>query len=145
MTDPGPASGRALRDRWDTACADALAIVDAAIAQAGARGDEGVRRHLRTGRTALESLRRSVDARRSLPGTRAPGLLAPDIPADLGRPPYADALDALGRVQRLFEEGLHEPGWQWSRDGFPPDWPSSAADRLRAGLVFRAHRRAEAR
>lgn len=107
--------------------------------------NEGVRRHPRTGRTALESLRRSVDARRSLPGTRAPALLAPDIPADLGRPPHTDALEALGRVQRLFDERLHGPGWQWTRDGFPPDWPGSAADRLRAGLLFKAHRRAAPR
>ena len=83
----------------------------------------------------LATLQAAVDGKRRKPGTGSSGLFY-DVPPDLQLPEYEPSLAALEEVQRLFDHDLDiRSGWNWA-DGFPPDWPASAEDRLRAVVTW---------
>ena len=84
----------------------------------------------------MRSLQSAADGRRYLPRQIASGILH-DIPPDMAEPRYAEAMAALSRVNQLWNGGLGAPDWDWSR-GYPPGWPTSVMDRVKAGIFYRA-------
>jgi hypothetical protein len=128
MTDA--IDGRALRARWDAASDHGAAVLGRQRALAEERGDRHVAWYLGTALAHLVQLRNSVDARRSRPGSKAPGLMH-DAPEDLWHEPYTESGRTLEELTALWQDGLGASGWDWSK-GFPPGWPTSLRDRLRA-------------
>jgi hypothetical protein len=122
--------GRALREHWDATTTAAAGDVRRALRLAEERGDGHVVRYLTTALSHLVRLQLTVDAQRTRPGERAPGLVY-DAPDELWEPPYVAAGQALDTVTRLFTGGLGATGWDWSQ-GFPPGWPTSLGDRVRS-------------
>jgi hypothetical protein len=121
---------RVLRERWDTACLEGADVLRRYIVLAEERDDGYLERYLTVALEHLLVLRVSVDGRRVRPGQVAPGLIH-DAPDDLWYEPYTEAGETLSTLTDLFAGGLGASGWDWSQ-GFPPDWPTSLGDRLRA-------------
>jgi hypothetical protein len=125
-------SGPALRAGWDATCDRALALLDAACATTPGH----LLTFLKQQRSSVRSIKADVDGRRRIPSpTLGIGILR-DIPPQLDQPQYVEMMDALQAVRDLWNAQLGAAGWDWSK-GYPPDWPSSFRDRLRAGLVYR--------
>jgi hypothetical protein len=122
--------GRVLREQWDTACLEGADVLRRYIGLARERDKEHLERYLTVALGKLLTLRVSVDGRRVRPGQVAPGLIY-DAPEDLWHEPYTEAGETLSALTDLFANGLGATGWDWSK-GFPPGWPTSIGDRLRA-------------
>lgn len=82
----------------------------------------------------LAVLKAVVDGRRRRPGDGATGLFH-DLPPDVQAEAHRTSISALEEVYRLFHHGLDAEGWDWSR-GYPPGWPTSLKDRIRARVVW---------
>ena len=80
----------------------------------------------------LAVIRAAVNGKRYIPGSVGSGLIH-DVPPNVQEPLYSAAFDALAEVDRLYYGGLGADGWDWAR-GFPPGWPASIRDRIRAYL-----------
>lgn len=134
-TTAGAVDGRALRAGWDAACEEGANVLLRYRDLARERDEPWVAKYLTTAVSQLEFLRRTVDARFNRPGTHAPGLIV-DAPIQLWHDPYKEAGATLAALTDLYaENGLGAPDWDWSR-GYPPGWPTSLRDRLRAYAPF---------
>lgn len=122
--------GREIRARWDAACNEGRIVLLQYRDLARERGDVWPAKYLTRCVTQLEVLRRVVDGRRYRPGTIAPGLVH-DAPDQLWYEPYREAGATLDSLTQLYASGLGAPDWDWSR-GYPPGWPTSLLDRIRA-------------
>jgi hypothetical protein len=130
---PESVDAATVRRRWDAACDVAQRQLRATREEARSRGERDyLIRWLTQSIAQLNVIRCGVDGKRYVPGSVASGLFH-DVPADIQEPLYADAVVALEEVDRLFHSGLDAMGWDWS-EGFPPGWPASLVDRLRAYL-----------
>lgn len=118
------------RQRWDQACSTADAALRTARDRAKEAGVDWLVRWFTLTIGQLASLQAAVDGKRRIPGQGASGLLH-DVPVDLQDAAYRSVMTALEEVERLDDHGLDLQGWDWSR-GFPPDWPVSVKDRLKA-------------
>ena len=131
----GEGVGQLARQRWDQACSRADLALREARTAASAAGVDWLVRWFTTEISQLATLQAAVDGKRRKPGTGSSGLIY-DFPPDLQLPEYEPSLAALAEVQRLFDRDLDiSSGWNWA-DGFPPDWPASAKDRLRAVITW---------
>jgi hypothetical protein len=119
-----------LRRRWDDACDRADREVRRARESATAAGETWMVEWLTIELDQLASLQATVNGRGRRPGTGGSDLFY-DFPPDLQAPPYAAAMQALETVNGMFYNGLDAQAWDWS-GGFPPNWPMSFKDRLRA-------------
>jgi len=129
--------GSRLRADWDEVCNEAIATVRAAVKQAEADDQpDFVVSYLRRQASSVQEMRAAADGRRRIPGEVGFGILR-DIPPELAEPRYADAVEALSRAHELWRNRLGAPEWDWSR-GYPPDWPMSFGDRVKAGLFYSA-------
>ena len=125
-----------MRRSWDQACDRALVVLRRDRDQARARGDDWVAKYLANAVGQVQLIRAMVDGRRIRPGLAASGFVR-DAPPDLGAPPYEESGRALSELSRMWESGLGAAGWDW-RAGFPPGWPTSLGDRVRAWLGVRS-------
>lgn len=130
----GAVDGRQLRQQWDATCHRVAAVVAAAAEHARQAGVPHVETYLRAQVAAIRGLRALADGRRAIPGSVGSGLLH-DIPPELAEPPYGEAKAELDRLREIWDHGLGSD-WDWAH-GFPPGWPTSMADRLRAGIFYR--------
>ena len=124
--------GAAVRRTWDAACA----LAQSALRDARDAAEESwITRWLTVEIGQLTVLQAMVDGKRLQPGSTASGLFY-DVPPDLQADAYAEAMAAVSEVDRLYRSGLDAGRWDWTR-GFPPGWPASLKDRIRAYLPTR--------
>ena len=126
--------GGAARQRWDAACSLADKLLREGRTLAKADGQEWLASWFTTEIGQLAILQFGVDGKRRIPGRISTGLFY-DLPVQLQFMPYQSCMAALDEVQRLYDEGMDVPDWDWA-GGFPPGWPASPKDRLKAFISW---------
>lgn len=140
-----PLTGAELRARWDTICWQAYALLKgeerfaSGIAKQDGPGSDKEIIDLKVSAAAatVAEIWQHVNATTLLPTSELPPFRLADWEPGDGSSYPADASDAANRVRDLFLNGLDEPGWDWQKDGFPPDWPTTATDIRNAGRATR--------
>lgn len=138
-TPAGRPDGAEIRRRWEQLLDDVAAACRAARDRVPA-DQPSVAHWFDQQVTALGGLRSISAARVLLPGETATGLLH-DVPPEATDPAYADAMQRIGEVAALWQEGLRVPGWDWTANGYPPGWGRSISAVIRTAPLRPMRRR----